>query len=237
MTNLQAGVEAGGPQRLFTRERVLVGLPLLVGSLAGLGLLGLAAWPAWQKLQQAEQQWQALQAQAAQLPLLRSQLLQSEARQVKAEQAQARILGLIAGSGDISTFMTQLNEEASRSGVQLDSYEPVAPAAAPAAPAAAPPPAAAGAAKDKAPPAPPEDPLCRRSLNLQPTTRLISAKAPTPQLLDFLRRLERLSLLVVQRDMTLKRAATPAPKPGEVLPPGRTELRLSLTLCSKASRS
>jgi type IV pilus assembly protein PilO len=193
-----------------------------------------AAWPAWQKLQQSEQQWRSLQAQAAQLPLLRSQLQQTEARQAKAELSQARILNLIAGSGDISTFMAQLGAEAIRSGVQLDSYEPVeaaAPAAAVPTPATPPP---AGAAKGTPPPsAPPEDPLCRQSLNLKPTSRLISAKAPTPQLLDFLRRLERLSLLVVQRDLSLKRPAAPAPKPGAPLVPGSTELRLNLTLCSK----
>lgn len=237
MTNLQAGAEAGGSlQALFTRERVLIGAPVLVGGLAAVGVLAVAVWPAWQKLQQAEQQWRSLQDQAAQLPLLRSQLQQTEVRQGKAELSQARILNLIAGSGDISTFMAQLGAEAIRSGVQLDSYEPVEPVA-PAAPAppAAPPPPPAGAAQGTPPPAAaPEDPLCRRSLKLQPTSRLISAKAPTPQLLDFLRRLERLSLLVVQRDLSLKRPATPAPKPGAPLAPGSTELRLNLTLCSKA---
>ncbi len=239
MTNLQVGVEAGGAiQRLITRERLLVGAPILVGGLAALGVLAVAAWPAWHKLQQSEQQLRSLQAQAAQLPLLRAQIQQTEARQAKAELSQARILNLIAGSGDISTFMTQLGAEAIRSGVQLDSYEPVEPAAPaatappPATPAGTPPPA--GAAQGAQPPAAPEDPLCRASLKLKPTSRLISAKAPTPQLLDFLRRLERLSLLVVQRDLSLKRPAAPAPQPGAPRVPGSTELRLNLTLCSRA---
>ncbi|MCP9791266.1 hypothetical protein KBZ20_05865 [Vulcanococcus limneticus Candia 3F8] len=241
MTNLQVGVEAGGAiQRLITRERLLVGAPILVGGLAALGVLAVAAWPAWQKLQQTEQQLRSLQAQAAQLPLLRAQIRQTEARQAKAELSQARILHLIAGSGDISTFMAQLGAEAIRSGVQLDSYEPVeqaapaAPAPPPATPAVTPPPAGAAQGAQQ-PPAAPEDPLCRASLKLKPTSRLISAKAPTPQLLDFLRRLERLSLLVVQRDLSLKRPAAPAPQPGTPPVPGSTELRLNLTLCSRAT--
>jgi type IV pilus assembly protein PilO len=237
MTNLQAGALAGGsikPQ--FTRERVLIGAPILVGGLAALGVLVVATWPAWLKLQQSEQQWRSLQDQAVQLPLLRSQLQQTEARQAKAEISQARILNLIAGSGDISTFMAQLGAEAIRSGVQLDSYEPVEPTApaASAPPPAAPPPAGAAKTGTPVPAAAPEDPLCRRSLNLRPTSRLISAKAPTPQLLNFLRRLERLSLLVVQRDLSLKRPIAPVPKPGAPLVPGSTELRLNLTLCSRA---
>lgn len=231
MTNLQAGALAGGSsQSLFTREQVLIGAPILVGGLAALGVLVVAVWPAWLKLQQFEQQWRSLQDQAVQLPLLRGQLQQTEARQAKAEISQARILNLIAGSGDISTFMAQLGAEAIRSGVQLDSYEPVEPTA----PAAASAPPAAANTGTPAPAAAPEDPLCRRSLNLRPTSRLISAKAPTPQLLNFLRRLERLSLLVVQRDLSLKRPAAPPPQPGAPPVPGSTELRLNLTLCSKA---
>lgn len=231
MTNLQAGVEAEGAiQRLITRERLLVGAPILVGGLAALGVLAVAAWPAWQKLQQTDQQWQLLKAQAESLPLLRSQLLQTEQAQVKAELTQIRVLGLIAGSGDISTFMAQLGEEAIRSGVELGSFEPVQAAAPAAAAPAAPPPA--GAAKGATVPAGQSDPLL--APGLRKTSLLISAKAPTPRLLDFLRRLERLSLLVVQSDLSLKGAtATPTANPGVPPLPSSTDLKLNLTLYSK----
>ncbi|WP_411868618.1 hypothetical protein [Vulcanococcus limneticus] len=231
MTNLQAGDGTAGIQGVFTRERVLIGAPIVLGGVVALGVLGLVAWPAWQKLQQSNQQWESLKAQAATLPLLRRQLEQTEQAQAKAQLTQARILGVIAGSGDISTFMAQLGEEAIRSGVQLGSYEPVEAVAPAAAAPAAPPPA--GAAKGAPAAAAPEDPLCPRSLKLKPTSRLISAKGPTPRLLDFLRRMERLRLLVVQRDLSLKRTATAPAKPGAPLPPSSTDLKLNLTLCSK----
>lgn len=235
MTNLQAGGDTPGIQGVFTRERVLIGVPIVLGGVVALGVLGLAAWPAWQKLQQSDQQWQSLKAQAASLPLLRRQLVQTEQAQDKAELTQARILGLIAGSGDISTFLAQLGDEAIRSGVELGSYEPVevaAPAAAPlpaAPPPAAPPPA--GGAQGAAVPAAPTDPLL--APGLRKTSVLISAKAPTPRLLDFLRRMERLSLLVVQRDLSLKRSATAPAKPGAPPPASSTDLKLNLTLFSK----
>lgn len=230
MTNLQAGGETAGIQGVFTRERVLIGVPIVLGGVAALGVLGLAVWPAWQKLQQSEQQWQSLKAQAETLPLLRRQLVQTEQAQAKAQLTQARILGLIAGSGDISTFLAQLGEEAIRSGVELGSFEPVEAAApAAAAPAAAPPPA--GGAKGAQVPAAPTDPLL--APGLRKTSVLISAKAPTPRLLDFLRRLERLSLLVVQRDLSLKRTVTAPAKPGAPPPASSTDLKLNLTLFAK----
>jgi type IV pilus assembly protein PilO len=231
MTNLQAGAETAGIQRVFTRERVLIGAPVLMGGVVALGMLGLAAWPAWQKLQQSEQQWESLKAQAETLPLLRRQLEQTEQAQAKAQLTQARIMGLIAGSGDISTFMAQLGEEAIRSGVELDSYEPVSVAVPAAAAKPTTPPPAAASKGTPPPPAAPADPLL--APGLRKTSVLISAQASTPRLLDFLRRMERLSLLVVQSDLSLKRPPTAPSKPG-VPPPARsTDLKLNLTLFSK----
>ena len=124
--------------------------------------------------------------------------------------------------------MAQIGAEASRSGVQLDSYEPnlvatsAQPGASPAAPAAPP---AAGQA-----PAQP-DPLL--APGLQKTSLLITAHGPAPNLLTFLRRLEALSLLVVQSDLSLKQAAGAAPAGSGAAAQSTTTLKLNLTLYSK----
>jgi len=76
-------------------------------------------------------------------------------------------------------------------GVQLDLYEPQG--AAP-----EPPPKAGAGAEEKTPP---PDPLAVEGLQRQ--TVLLAAKGSFPQVLDFLRRMERLNLLVVQSDLQL----------------------------------
>jgi type IV pilus assembly protein PilO len=69
---------------------------------------------------------------------------------------------------------------------------------------------------------------------LQKTSLLITAHGPAPNLLTFLRRLEALSLLVVQSDLSLKQAvgATPAGASAAV-DQNSTTLKLNLTLYSK----
>ena len=242
MTNFQ--VTTGG--RRLQREQVLLWTPVLLGGLLAAVSGGLLLWPAWQKLNLAQQQLGDLQEQQSRIPLLRQQLLKQQENLAKAQQRQQTILQLIAGSGNISTFMSQLGQEARRSGVLLDSYEPLtttaAPAAAPAAPPAAgappapapaAPPAAAAPAAPHQPPPPPADPLLVDGL--QKTTLLISARGSGPQLLDFLRRLERLGLLVVQSDLTLKHEAAPAATNGKPAPPGLTTIKLNLALYAKAA--
>ena len=200
MTNLQASPT--GPAWL-TRERVLVAVPALVGGVLALGVSAVLVWPRWQQLQQDQEHLVQLQ-----------------------EQQQARrdqIIALIAGSGDISTFMAQLSSEAQRSGVQLDSYEPITQAAPePGRPASRRSPAA-----DKAPP-PPPDPLL--APGLQKTSLLLTAQGRGPQLLDFLRRLEQLSLLVVQSDLSLKREGDQAASKGKPAAAGTTSLKLNLAI-------
>ena len=228
MTNFQGSVS-----RRVTREQVLLFSPVLLGSVLAIAAGGFLLWPAFQQLQRNQQQLADLKEQAARVPLLRQQLVKIKENLEQAQQKQRQILQLIAGSGDISTFMTQLGQEARKSGVQLDSYEPVttvappAPAPAPGAPAAPPP--ANGAPNQ--PPPPPADPL--QGPGLQKTSILITARGSGLQLQDFLRRLERLSLLVVQSDLSLKHEVATAAN-GKPSPAGINSLKLNLTLYSKA---
>lgn len=206
----------GAPSGLITRERVLRWGPALLGGLLAVLAGGLLTLPAWQRLQRVERQLEDLQGQKQRLPLLRRQLSTLSERRLQAEQRQRRTLALIQGSGDLRTFLAQLSLEARASGVQLEGYEPIsAPAPAPAAgaagaatagtpaPANAPPPApAADAAAVAAAAAAAADPL--QGPGLQKTSILLRARGSGPGLQAFLRRLERLSLLVVQSDLAIK---------------------------------
>ena len=228
MTNLQAKEPLPPLQAFLTRERILWGVPALLGGLLSLGTLALLVWPSWQKLQNDQAQLNQLTSLSKQIPQLRLKLDKSQVRYGTSQRLQASLLSLIAGSGDISTFMAQIGVEASRSGVLLESYEPnqVAPGAQPGAspaPPAAPP--AAGQAPASA------DPLL--APGLQKTDLLITAHGSAPNLLTFLRRLEALSLLVVQSDLSLKQQAGGGPAGSSPLATSSATLKLKLTLYSK----
>lgn len=204
----------------------MLGVPVAAGALLSLGVVAGVLWPSWQQLQLAQQELDQLEEQRQRLPLLRAQLLKLSDNVQEAEARSRQILGLIAGSGEISTFMAQLSAEAQRSGVVLDGYEPITTSA---------PEAEAAPAKPKPakgePPPPPPDPLL--APGLQKTSLLLTARGTGPQLLDFLRRLEQLSLLVVQSDLSLKHELKEAGKPGEA-PANTTNLRLNLSVYSEA---
>jgi type IV pilus assembly protein PilO len=222
MTNLQAS-----PATVrFRREWVLQGLPAAAGLLVSLGVVAIAVWPTWQRLQIDQQELEQLAEQRQRLPLLRSQLLKLQDSVQQAEQRNAAIVGLIAGSGEITTFLAQLSAEAQRTGVVLDGYEPIVTQA---------PPADSQTTKGKAAkntaPAPPADPLL--APGLQKTSLLLAARGTGPQLLAFLRSLEQLSLLVVQSDLSLKQETKEPAKPGEAVATS-TQLRISLSLYSAA---
>lgn len=221
MTNLQAQQTKTWRELVLTRERVLWAVPALVGGLAALGTGLFLMLPSWNKLQEDQAQLTRLTELAQSVPQFRRKIERAERRQSEAQLLQSKLMSLIAGSGDISTFMAQIGVEASRSGVQLDSYEPNQTGAL--TPAAAPP------AAQKAPEVP--DPLL--APGLQKTSLLITAHGPAPNLLSFLRRLEALSLLVVQSDLSLKQAVGAAPAGPSAAAQGSTTLKLNLSVYSK----
>lgn len=209
MTNFQA---AAGP-RWLNRETVLLAAPALLGALVAAALTGAVLLPRWQQVQRDQQLLEQLEAQRQSLPLLRRQLDTLEQQRAEAEIRNGQIISLIAGSGDLDTFLAQLSQQAASSGVELDGYEPIA---------ATPPPKGGG--KEKTP-APPPDPLLAPGLSK--TSVLLTARGSGPQLLDFLRRLERLSLLVVQSDLQLSDEAPTAERKSGAPP---TTLRVNLSL-------
>jgi type IV pilus assembly protein PilO len=216
-------------------ERAAFWLPLAVGGLgAALVGAGLVA-PQWQQWQQGQARLATLRASEAQVPLLRRQLAVQLERQATAEQQQQLLVQLIGGTGDLATVLAQLDRVAGLTGVQLDLYEPqVAPPE---------PLAKAGAAAQTKPAPPPPDPLAVEGLERQ--TVLLAAKGSFPQVLDFLRRMERLNLLVVQSDLQLALEdlnngvpATPGQAKQPAFPngPNKVVLKLNVSLYGRALR-
>ena len=195
-------------------ERAAFWLPLSVGALVAALLGGALVAPLWQQWQEGQARLATLRASEAQVPLLRRQVAVQLEQQAKAEHQQELLVQLIGGTGDLATVLAQVDRVAGLTGVQLDLYEPQG-----AAPEAA---ARAGAASQEKPAPPPPDPLAGEGLERQ--TVLLAAKGSFPQVLDFLRRMERLNLLVVQSDLQLaledpKNGAPATPAPAAA-PPG-----------------
>ena len=195
-------------------ERTAFWLPLSVGGLVAALVGGGLVAPQWQQWQQGQARLATLRASEAQVPLLRRQLAVQLEQQATAEHQQELLVQLIGGTGDLATVLAQVDRVAGLTGVQLDLYEPQG--------AAPEPPAKAGAGAQEKPAPPPPDPLAVEGLERQ--TVLLAAKGSFPQVLDFLRRMERLNLLVVQSDLQLaledpKNGAPATPAPAAA-PPG-----------------
>ena len=228
MTNLQQG--AGGVSGALLR-RFWVGLPIAAGGLLALLLTAFVLLPQWLGLQRDIKRQAELEELRSELALMRAQLNTSETSTEKAQAQQAKLFEIVTGNGDLSTFMAMVDREARLAGVQLDLFEPQlgggpAPVGPGGKPAPAPP--AAAAAKPGAAPAQPAAGGVVEISGLKRQSILVSARGPFPALLDFLRRLEKLNVLVVQSDLRLLMEES---KPAEGVAPTQTvvlKVRLSL---------
>jgi type IV pilus assembly protein PilO len=212
MTNLQEG--GGGLSGALLR-RFWLGLPIAAGGVVALLLGALVFLPQLLALQGDQKRMGQLEQMERQSLLMRGQIRASQQSADKAQAQQARLFEIVSGRGDLSTFMAMVDREAMLAGVQLDLFEPQTAAPVPAAPGAgARPPAAAPAA----PPAG-EAPAAGAPgaagaagaagggvIEVPGLTResiLLTARGPYPALLEFLRRLERLDVLVAQSNLKL----------------------------------
>ena len=198
MTNLQDGADRHAAQ---VQQRLLLGLPIGVGAVLALVLVGVGVLPQWLKLQSDSERLAQLEEIQGRIPLLRAQIAKTAESQDAAERKQQKVLQLIEGSGELVTFLAQLDREATRHGVQLDLYEPVA----------APSPPAVDEKKAQngdQPAAPPKSPLEAAGLKAQQV--LLTARGSYPNVLAFLRATEKLTVLVAQSNWAL--AAVEPPK-------------------------
>lgn len=189
MTNLQDGADRHAAR---LQQRLLLVLPIGMGAVLAVLVLGAGVVPQWLKLQADSERLAQLEEIKARIPLLRAQIATAAETQGLAERKQLQVLQLIQGSGELVTFLAQLDREASRQGVQIYLYEPMAAIA----------PVTATAAKkgEQAPPSP-ASPLEAAGLKAQKL--LLTARGSYPSLLAFLRATEKLNLLVEQSDLSL----------------------------------
>ena len=226
MTNLSS---TGSPwQHYFTRQRVLVGTPLLVGVLIGAGVFAIAGLPHWLASGERTRRIAELKVQQQSLPLIEARAKQEQQKLVAAEQQQDLVVNLVAGRGQIETFLTQLSRTAAETGVVIERYEPAA-----AAPGVTDPPEQGtnnqdkeGEGKAQAPP---------DMKGYEKTAVLLQVSGPYVGVLQFLRAMEKLELLVQPSDLELK--AVPPETNADAAPAGPplTELKLRLSFFDKTT--
>ena len=231
MTNLSPELPAW--RRRFTRERVLVGVPVLVALLVVALLAVVDGWPRLGRLQEQQERLEELRRKQASLPGLQRQLSKAEIRAQQVAQQQTLLVDLIAGRERIQTFLAQLSREAAATGVVIELYEPVA---------AKPSPAASNrnsrnsrnsrSTSRNAKAAAPKDPLT--GLGYSKTSVLLKVKGPYAAIQAFLRRMEAQQLLVQPSDLALKALQVKGDaKDSAARVQPLTELKLRLTFFDK----
>ena len=230
MTNLSPDQSVW--RRRFSRGRILVGAPAAIGVVLAGALLAGLAWPRLGVIEEQRQRMDDLKAKEASLPQLKLQRTKTQVELQKAQQQQNLLIELVAGQGEIDTFLAQLSRESAATGVEITLYEPV-----PAAPADASSQAPNQASKPRNTQGKgnkqtaSKDPFAK--LGYQKTAVLLQAEGPYPGLLAFLRRMEALELLVQPSDLELVAVddASQASDDNDQRPaaPPRTRLKLRLT--------
>ena len=234
MTNFQG--QRSRSSGLFTPERLVLLLPIAAGAALLLLLVLMGYPPLLLQWQQRREAISRLQSQEAALPLLRGQIQASELQLERKQQQQERLLTLVAGAGELRTWLASLNDVAAATGVAVSFVEPgavevfVPP----------PPPPAEGQAAEAAPaqPAASTDPLLAK--NLQKRSAQITVLGPYPALREFLRQLETLKVVAIASELDLKAVAPTQQQGGQQNSEStpntspKTELKLKLSAYGRA---
>ena len=215
-------------QNALTRQRLLVGVPLLVGALIGAAVFAIAGLPHWLESGERTRRIAELKEQQQSLPLIAAQVKQEQQTLVAAQQQQDLVVNLVAGRGQIETFLTQLSRTAAESGVVIERYEPAA-----SAPVVTESPEQGATNQDepsedktKAPPG---------MKGYEKTAVLLQVSGPYVGVLQFLRAMETLELLVQPSDLELKAVSPETNADGVPKGPPLTELKLKLSFFDKTT--
>ena len=122
MTNLSP--DAAQPR--LTRQRILLGLPLLPALLIAALLGWLMLRPTLEQLKTSELRLEELRQMQRKLPVLKRQVADAEIALRQAEDQQALLVSLIAGRDRIQTFLALLDQLSRAAGVEIQQYEPIA---------------------------------------------------------------------------------------------------------------
>ena len=219
MTNLRNGVSPA----LLSRDRLLVGVPLLIGVLLAVGVGVGILRPTLERVDSLEARLVDLQDQQRSLPGLDRRLIKAQATLSLRQQKQVVLLDLIAGRDRIQTFLALLGQEAQASGVDIRRYEPLA--ASPPAQSIERQPRSAGQTRPESA----QNPM--QELGYHQSSIALQVSGGYAGLQQFLQRMERLQLLVESSELSL--TTTPASKRDQAksvpLEPVPTELSLRLT--------
>ena len=230
MTNFSGASKRGW----LTRQRILIAAPLLLGVLASLAVLILGFRPAAGRVQELRQRLDELQSLQRSLPAVERKIAAAEQAQQLAAQRQALLVDLIADSDSIQTVLALLNRESMASGVMLMEYQPVASTPPSGSPTADPSDSQSKGTvnKDDADAEADSgsgDPL--ETLGYRRTSMALRVTGAYGALLDFLRRVERLQVLVESSDLELEAVdqAVGDASEADVSGVAETDLRLKLT--------
>ena len=228
MTNLSG--TSSPLQKALTRQRLLVGAPLLFGVLIGAGLFAIFGLPDWLASNQRTLRIAELNSQKQSLPLIENQVRQAEQNLLAAQQQQDLVVSLVAGRGKIQTFLTQLSRASAESGVVIERYEPVsvATASTDSSENSTKSTDEGGSEKDKA------------ALDLEGYEKsavLLQVKGPYEGVHQFLREMEQLELLVQPSDLELTAVSSPVDDEVAAVGPALTELKLRLSFFDKSSEA
>ena len=224
MTNLNGSGSRW--QNALTRQRLLVGTPLLVGALIGAGVFAIAGLPHWLESGERTRRIAELKEQQQSLPLIAARVKQEQQTLVAAQQQQDLVVNLVAGRGEIETFLTQLSRTAAESGVLIERYEPVPDA--PVVP-------DSSRQDNKKGDDGAEDGAPSDLQGYEKTAVLLQVRGPYVGVLQFLRAMEALELLVQPSDLELKAVPLETNADGAPEGPALTELKLKLSFFDKTT--
>jgi len=211
-------------QPLLTRGRLLVGLPFGLGFAVSAAVVLVAVLPLAQALRELEARRDTLLNLQRSLPVLERQLAQAQVKLLNAADKQALLVGLLAGNDSSQTFLALLNQQALASGVQMQRYEPLKPAAPPSASATN---RNNNRSKTKQKTEPPQDPL--QALGYRKSSVALEVSGPFRGLQTFLQRMEALELLVESSELELKAVVDKKAADSVESEAARTQLTLKLS--------
>ena len=199
MTNFQ--LKANRPvEAWLTPERAVVVVPILAGLFLAVTLTMAVIRPQLSRLHERRSVVEVMEQKSEALPGLEQALAQRRVDQSEVMAQQQRLLGLIAGTSELETFLAELNDLEDEHQVLVFLTEPgaVERAPVPIAPSDAP---VAGAADLAV-----GDPLLMQGLEKR--FARIQVEGPFVFVLDFLRSLEKLEVFVVTEDLSVMGAGS-----------------------------
>ena len=123
MTNFQPN-PAKSPLGWLTPERSVLVLPIVGGALLAVLIAVGVLTPLLVNLRDQKSKLDALLSQQSELPALKQRLQGLSLQQQAAQQQQDLLLGLLAGTNELTTFLAELDQLAQMAGVSIDITEP-----------------------------------------------------------------------------------------------------------------